>query len=132
MLGFRGLLTAAVVLSVPALAGCEARTSSYTSSSSSSSSSDTSSSSRAIVRIRTSDDVCWSGTMGRTKKSGCGNANIRNVRGKNGEFDVTVRKQRGEGKLTVRVVVSGKVVETGVISGSSGVVSIETQSFDNH
>jgi hypothetical protein len=77
----------------------------------------------ATVRITASKKTCWTGQIGATTKKGCGSAGLQ-VKASNGAYTVNVRKTSGTDGLTVVLLVKGKRVDSGRISGSSGVVAV--------
>lgn len=79
--------------------------------------------SRATVRITASDKVCWAGKVGSVSKKGCGRATIKASDSK-GTYRIQLRKTKGNGNLTVVLVVNGESVDGGKITASSGVISI--------
>ena len=72
------------------------------------------STSRTEVRITTAKGVCWKGKINGASKSGCGSAVYR----------VEIRNSKGEGRLTVVLVVSGDTVDRANITGTSGIVAL--------
>jgi hypothetical protein len=120
---WRVLETLAAVLLV--IAGCDPPESSSRSSGSSGSSSTTTS--KAVVKITASDDVCWSGRIGRTEKSGCGSVTVRNVKGSDGVYTVKLRKTKGSGGVTVKLIVGGKTVDSSVVVSQSSVVTVDNR-----
>jgi hypothetical protein len=125
-------ITVAALVSF-ALVGCEpiettnssGKSSSKSSSKSSGKSTGNSSStkSRATVKITASDKVCWAGKVGSVSRKGCGSATIK-ASDSNGTYRVQLRKTKGNGNLTVLLVVNGESVDGGRITASSGVISI--------
>jgi len=81
------------------------------------------STSRTEVRITTAKGVCWKGRIGGASKSGCGSAKVR-IKAQDGVYRVEIRKSKGEGRLTVVLVVSGDTVDRAHISGTSGIVAL--------
>jgi uncharacterized lipoprotein NlpE involved in copper resistance len=79
--------------------------------------------SRATVKITASDKVCWVGKVGSVSKKGCGRATIKASDSK-GTYRIQLRKTKGNGNLTVVLVVNGESVDGGKITASSGVISI--------
>jgi hypothetical protein len=79
--------------------------------------------SRATVKITASDKVCWVGKVGSVSKKGCGRATIKASDSK-GTYRIQLRKTKGDGNLTVVLVVNGESVDGGKITASSGVISI--------
>jgi hypothetical protein len=125
MLATRWIAAAAVLL---VIAGCDPpESSSRSSRSSGSSGSSSTTTSKAVVKITASEDVCWSGRIGRTEKSGCGSATVRNVKGSDGVYTVKLRKTKGSGGVTVKLIVGGRTVDSSVIVSQSSVVTVDNQ-----
>jgi hypothetical protein len=87
----------------------------------------TATTSRAQVKITSAKGVCWKGKVGRTAKSGCGSTTVV-VKADNGTYRVQIRKTKGQGRLTVALVIAGSTVDHAQVSGTSGVVAL---SYDN-
>jgi hypothetical protein len=79
--------------------------------------------SRATLKITASDSVCWAGQVGRGNKKGCGSSTLQ-VKDSNGTYTIFLHKTKGNGKLTVVFAINGTRVDSGSITGTSGVVSI--------
>jgi hypothetical protein len=107
------------------IAACRPETS-HESSHESSRSSSSRNTSKAVVKITASDGVCWTGRIGHTERSGCGSVTVRNVKGQNGTINVKLRKTKGSGTLTVRLIVGGKTVDRSVVRSSS-VVTVDNR-----
>lgn len=83
----------------------------------------TSTTSRAVVRITASDKVCWTGQVGRQTRKGCGNASVQ-IQDTGGNYRIYIRKTKGNGSIALVLVVNGNRVDSGTISASSGIISI--------
>jgi hypothetical protein len=122
--------TALAAVVTLALVGCEPIETTSRSKSSSSSKTKTSSNSgksstksRASVKITASDQVCWAGKVSGQTKKGCGSATLQ-VRNSKGSYWVQLEKTKGDGKLTVVLIVDGDNVDSGSITSTWGAVSI--------
>jgi hypothetical protein len=115
MLAARWIAAAGVLL---VIAGCEPPESSSGSSSRAS---------KTVVKITASDDVCWSGRIGRTEKSGCGSVTVRNVKGRDGVVRVRLHKTAGSGMLSVKVLIRGKTVDSSAISSQSSIITVDNR-----
>jgi len=79
---------------------------------------------RAVVRITASDDVCWTGQLGRRSKRGCGSATVQ-VQDTNGTYTIYIVQTKGNGSLNVILTVNGRNVQRYSASGTSSIVSID-------
>jgi hypothetical protein len=79
--------------------------------------------SNATVAISADEDTCWAVAVDGRESKGCGRAEFTDS---GTSHNATVRKTRGSSKVTIVLVVDGKTVSRGSVTGSQHSVSVSS------